>query len=90
MYRFAMLTRFLLFLATLSLVGCGGPDRYIRLQGVATVHDPAATRVWIIESSGPIDSVVLCDVEMLKQSHTLCMRGAIAPAPGTMPAPPPR
>ncbi len=69
--------------AVLALCGCSTAQT--RLHNVVTVHDPQATRVWVIEDIGGEHHVVLCDVAMLRETRTLCMRGNIAPAPATMP-----
>lgn len=60
-------------IAVLSLAGCASMPG--RLRDTATIHDAAATRVWLVhETADGGAAVVLCDAEMLKQTHVLCAR----------------
>lgn len=76
--------------AGLLLSGCVAAPR-TRLIDTKTIHDAHAGRIWIIQDANEDQSVVFCDVEMLKQTRTLCVRANItqAPAPSWAPAAPP-
>ncbi len=79
-----------LALAALLLLGCAPRTR---LSDTKTIHDAAASRIWILQDDGVDQHVVLCDVAMLQAAHTLCMRATITQAPAGAPmfapAPPP-
>lgn len=61
--------------ALATCLGCGSdPGVRTTIKGTETVHNADATRIWVVQQNGDIANVVLCDVEMLKQQQTLCMR----------------
>lgn len=64
---------FALLAAMSALGGCTSSGK--SLQGVTTVHNEEATRIWLIHSrtsgSATYDSVVVCDIERAAQS--LCI-----------------
>jgi hypothetical protein len=89
-----MTSRLLLgILAMFAMAACA-PAGSVRFKDAVTVHDPQATRIWIIRDVGGEQAIVLCDVAMLQQAGSLCMQAHVAPPPAgpvplvMMPQPP--
>lgn len=69
-------------LVLLALAGCEPPPRIATpappqpyLRDTQTIHDAGATKIWIIHGTGADERVILCDVDMLKQTKTaLCVQ----------------
>lgn len=78
-----MFIRLVVALALLA-VGAGCSPR-TTLRDTQTIHDAAATRIWIIQGTGEDQFVVLCDVAMQVQTRQLCTKW---PSPQLAPPPP--
>jgi hypothetical protein len=75
--------RLLIGAACCALTGCGA---YSRMNDTKTIHDPNATRIWIVQDTGTEQHVVMCDTDMLKVRGVLCARWPGAPnLPGMPP-----
>ena len=66
-----MLLRLAVLSVLASLAGCAPQATGTRLRDTQTIHNPDATRIWIIHDNGN-DHVVMCDTDMFKQTKQLC------------------
>jgi hypothetical protein len=59
--------------ALVLLASACAPASVSRVHDTQTIHDPNATRVWLIhERDGTQESVVVCDLAMYQAGRELC------------------
>jgi hypothetical protein len=58
-------------------VWCGATENHVVGAGLLqnkTVHNPDASRIWIVHETGGDHPVIMCDVAMLQTTRAQCVR----------------